>query len=79
MIFFLFNYLRHGYSQDKIQMLAELIFKEDYSSKEIKKWKELFFYRFNKNQFKRTTCVPVVKVGMSLSSRGDLRLPDELD
>lgn len=76
--FFIFHYLRNGFSKDKILLLASLTFKQKYTSEEVDKWLNVFFNRFKKNQFKRTTLPPGPKVGsVSVSPRGDLRIPDE--
>lgn len=76
--FFLFHYLRNGFSQNKILTLATLTFQKEYSVAEIKKWLTVFFKRFKSQQFKRTTLPPGPKVGsVSLSPRGDWRCPDE--
>lgn len=77
--FFTFHYLRNGYSKEKIELLANLSFQEKYTPEIIQKWLTVFFTRFFKNQFKRDTLVPGPKVGsVSISCRGDLRLPSEL-
>ena len=40
----------------------------------------VFLERFHRQQFKRTTLPPDPKVGsVSVSPRGDLRMPDEVD
>ena len=76
--FFLFHYLRNGFSAEKIYALALRAFAEDYSREELKRWLSVFFRRFFTQQFKRTTLPPGPKVGsVSLSPRGDWRMPDE--
>ena len=76
--FFLFHYLRNGFSAKKIYALAIRAFGEDYSRAELKRWLSVFFRRFFTQQFKRTTLPPGPKVGsVSLSPRGDWRMPDE--
>ena len=76
--FFLYHYLRHGSSPTKIFTLAQLAFQGSYSADTIKKWLQQFFQRFFAQQFKRTTLPPGPKVGsVSLSPRGDWRMPDE--
>lgn len=78
--FFLYNFLRNGFSRDKIQVLAEIAFEGIASREEIAKALDVFFTRFRTNQFKRS-CIPDgPKVGsVSLSPRGDLRLPSDLE
>jgi NAD+ synthase (glutamine-hydrolysing) len=76
--FFLYHFLRTGASPTKIYELARTSFAGDYSGEEIKKWLTVFFQRFMSQQFKRTTLPPGPKVGtVSLSPRGDWRMPDE--
>lgn len=76
--FYLFHYLRNGFSVEKIKALAHLTFASFYKEEEINKWLEVFMKRFKQNQFKRTTLPPGPKVGsVSLSPRGDWRCPDE--
>ena len=78
--FYLYHFLRYGAPPKKIYTLAKHIFKNKYSSNEIKKWLKVFFRRFFTQQFKRN-CIPDgIKVGsISLSPRGDLRLPSDID
>lgn len=76
--FFLFHFLRHGCAPDKIFYLACLSFADTYTRDEIKHWLTRFYRRFFTQQFKRTTLPPGPKVGsVSLSPRGDWRMPDE--
>ncbi len=78
--FFLYHLLRTGAGPAKIFALARLAFGSDYTPKEIKRWLRVFFQRFHAAQFKRTTLPPGPKVGtVSLSPRGDWRMPDEAD
>ncbi|MDA1073282.1 MAG: NAD(+) synthase [Proteobacteria bacterium] len=75
--FFLFHYLRNGFAAEKIFHLARNSF-TGYGEDEIRKWLAVFFRRFFAAQFKRTTLPPGPKVGsVSLSPRGDWRMPDE--
>ncbi len=77
--FFLYHFLRYGASPKKIYLIAKKTFK-DYSEDEILKWLKFFIKRFFTQQFKRS-CIPDgVKVGtISLSPRGDLRMPSDSD
>ncbi|MDO5393961.1 MAG: NAD(+) synthase [Mycoplasmatota bacterium] len=76
--FFLYHFLRYGASPKKIFFLAKRTFKESFTAKEILKWLKVFLKRFFTQQFKRN-CVPDgIKVGtVSLSPRGDLRMPSD--
>jgi NAD+ synthase (glutamine-hydrolysing) len=78
--FFLYHHERLGAGPTRIFRLACLAFEGLYPPSEIKPWLRVFFDRFYRQQFKRTTLPPGPKVGsVSLSPRGDLRLPDEID
>ncbi len=76
--YFLFHFLRSGASPTKIYHLACVSFAGTYDGADIKYWLRQFFQRFLSQQFKRTTLPPGPKVGsVSLSPRGDWRMPDE--
>jgi NAD+ synthase (glutamine-hydrolysing) len=78
--FFLYHHLRNGFRPRKVHALASLAFSGQYSAAELKKWLRVFMERFYLQQFKRTCLPPGPKVGtVSLSPRGDLRMPDEAD
>ena len=58
--------------------LARESFASEYDAATVKRWLRVFFERFMTQQFKRTTLPPGPKVGtVSLSPRGDWRMPDE--
>ena len=77
--FFLFHLLRNGESRAKIRALSILAFTGAYDATTIDGWLDVFWRRFHTQQFKRTTLPAGPKVGsVSVSPRGDLRLPDEL-
>lgn len=76
--FFLFHFLRTGATSEKIFELARVSFAKQYDDATIVLWMRQFFSRFFSQQFKRTTLPPGPKVGsVSLSPRGDWRMPDE--
>ncbi len=76
--FFLYHFMRNGFEPEKIFLLALDSFAGSYSAKVIKTVLHTFFRRFYTQQFKRTTLPPGPKVGsVSLSPRGDWRMPDE--
>lgn len=76
--FFLYYFIRRGYSPSKIYYVAEKVFNGTYSNETILKWLKTFFRRFFSQQFKRS-CIPDgVKVGsVALSPRGDWRMPSD--
>jgi NAD+ synthase (glutamine-hydrolysing) len=76
--FFLYHFLRSGASPARLFHLGCISFAGDYSADEVKHWLRQFLTRFFTQQFKRTTLPPGPKVGtVSLSPRGDWRMPDE--
>ncbi len=76
--FFLYYFLRFGYSPSKIYRIAKIAFDGEYDGETIKKWLVVFVRRFFSQQFKRS-CIPDgPKVGtVTLSPRGDLRMPSD--
>ncbi len=76
--FFLYYFLRFGYSPKKIFRIAEKSFANSYDKATIKKWLVVFLRRFFSQQFKRS-CIPDgPKVGsVTLSPRGDHRMPSD--
>lgn len=78
--FFLYNFVRFGFGKEKLSALAEKAFANTYDRKTIDKWLKVFLKRFFISQFKRS-CIPDgPKVGsVSLSPRGDWRMPSDAD
>ena len=79
--FFLFHFVRNGFSKEKILYLAQhASFTQSYPAQIIEATLDKFLARFFANQFKRN-CVPDgPKVGsVSLSPRGDWRMPSDAD
>ena len=76
--FFLYYFVRFGFTPEKILYLATAAFKEKYSADEIKKWLVIFVKRFFTSQWKRD-CVPDgPKIGsVVLSPRGGLCMPSD--
>ena len=82
--FFLYHFLRHGFTPEKIYYLACNAFGADrkadkaYSRTTIKTWLKIFVRRFFSQQFKRSCLPDGPKVGsVSLSPRGDWRMPSD--
>lgn len=76
--FFLYYFLRYGFSREKIAYLASSAFEEEYDTETIRHWLDVFMRRFFTQQFKRS-CLPdgPKVVAVSLSPRGDLRMPSD--
>lgn len=84
--FFLYHFLRFGFRPSKLFMLAKKAFDgtDDrvgvYDEKVIKHWLREFTRRFFNQQFKRSCLPDGPKVGsVSLSPRGDWRMPSDAD
>ena len=76
--FFIYNFLRNGFSPAKIEYLAQRAFEGEFSAEDIRHWMEVFLKRFFSQQFKRSAAPDGPKVGsVSLSPRGDLRMPSD--
>ena len=76
--FYLYNFLKYGFSPAKILFLAEQAFNERYDRETILKWLKTFFRRFFTQQFKRSASPDGVKVcSIGLSPRGDWRMPSD--
>lgn len=76
--FFIYNFVRRGYSPSKILRLAQYAYGGKYDKETILKWEKVFFRKFFSQQFKRS-CVPGgAAVGsVSFSPRGSLMMPDD--
>ena len=76
--FFLYYFLRFGYSPRKIYRIARLAFAGEYEEETILKWLCTFLRRFFTQQFKRSCLPDGPKVGtVALSPRGDWRMPSD--
>ena len=77
--FFLYNFLRYGFSVSKIFFLAKYAFKGKYDDECIKKWLTTFMRRFFQQQFKRSCLNDGPAVGIiSLSPRSGLVMPSDM-
>lgn len=82
--FFLYYTLRYGMSPEEVNLLCKEAVRQsdvyNFSDVEIDKWQKVFYTRFFRQQFKRNCMPDGVKVGtVSVSPRGDLRLPSEIE
>lgn len=76
--FFLYNFVRNGFSPEKIYRLACQAFAGKVDAETIKKTLNTFLRRFASQQFKRSCLPDGPKVGsVSLSPRGDWRMPSD--
>ena len=75
--FFLLHFLRYGFSPSKIYFLARNAFNGKFDDSTIKHWLSTFCRRFFNQQFKRSCLPDGPKVGLSLSPRGDWRMPSD--
>lgn len=76
--FFLYYFLRFGYTPSKIYRIAKYSFAGEYDDETIYKWLRTFCWRFFAQQFKRSCLPDGPKVGtVALSPRGDWRMPSD--
>ena len=76
--FFLYHFVRSGYSPEKILFLADKAFSGIYDDKTINKWLKTFVRRFFNQQFKRSCMPDGPKVGsVGLSPRGDWHMASD--
>ncbi len=76
--FFIYNFIRFGYSPEKINFLARKAFEGVYDDETILKWLKTFVRRFFSQQFKRSCSPDGPAVGsVSLSPRGGLDMPSD--
>lgn len=77
--FFLFYFVRYGFSAEKILFLAEKAFENIYDKKEIEKWLRVFLRRFFVSQFKRSCSPDGAKIGtVGLSPRGEWKMASDV-
>ena len=76
--FFIYYFLRNGYSPEKINMLAQYAFEGQYNNETIEKWLRTFIRRFFAMQFKRSCLPDGPAVGcVSISPREGLKMPSD--
>jgi len=76
--FYLYYVMRHGFSPQKIVILAQSAFGNQYDYSTIVKWIKVFYRRFFTQQFKRS-CLPdgPQVVSVSLSPREGWKMPSD--
>ena len=78
--FFLYYFVRFGFSKQKIAYLAQQAFRTVYSADVIDKWLTTFMRRFFMQQFKRSCLPDGPKVGtVGLSPRGAWQMASDVD
>ena len=76
--FFLYNFMKNGFSPAKIHFLALAAFGNKYDSATVKHWLTVFFRRFFSQQFKRSCLSDGPAVGsIGLSPRGGWMMPSD--
>lgn len=75
--FYLYHFLRWMEPKEKIGYLAVKAFEGRRTADEVTKWLDVFIDRFYKSQWKRQAMPDGAKVGISLSPKGDWRMPPE--
>ncbi len=76
--FFIYYFVRYGFSPKKIFRMAVIAFNGEYSHETIKKWLTVFIRRFFSQQFKRSCMPDGPKVtDISLSPRGSYNMPSD--
>ena len=77
--FFLYYFLRFGFSAKKIFRISKIAFKDVYLESEIEKCLRSFISKFFKQQFKRSCAPDGPKVSeIALSPRGDFRMASDV-
>ena len=76
--FYIYNFVRHGYSPKKLFRLAKIAFEGVYDDATLLKWLEVFTKRFFAQQFKRSCLPDGPKVGSVALSYNDFRMPSDV-
>lgn len=78
--FFLYNFIKNGFTPKKLLFLSEIAFKDSFSKEQLQRWLKIFLQRFFTQQFKRSCLPDGPKVGsVSLSPRADWKMPSDAD
>ena len=76
--FYLYHFVKNGFSPSKIFKIAVKTFENVYSKETVYKWLETFIKRFFAQQFKRSCQPDGIKVDeISFSPRGDWQMPSD--
>ncbi len=76
--FYLYYFIRYGFSPVKLYHMAQAAWGEKYSDEVLKKWLQVFFKRFFAQQFKRSCLPDGPQIGeISLSPRGAWQMPSD--
>ena len=76
--FFIYYFVEHGYTPEKLLYVAKRCFEGSFDEEHIKKVLNIFINRFFTQQFKRSCSPDGVKVNsFSLSPRGAWRMPSD--
>ena len=76
--FYIFNFVRHGYTPAKLLRLAKIAFAGVYDDATLLKWLEVFTKRFFAQQFKRSCLPDGPKVGSVALSYNDFKMPSDV-
>lgn len=75
--FYIFNFVRYGFSPKKLFRLAKIAFADAYDDQTLLKWLEVFTKRFFAQQFKRSCLPDGPKVGTVSLSFNEFRMPSD--
>ncbi len=77
--FFLYHFIRYGFTAEKIFRMAKIAFAEKYREETISKWLSTFFRRFVMQQFKRSCSPDGVRVGNVALTPSVWRMPSDTE
>ena len=76
--FFIYNFVRYGYSPSKLYRLGKIAFADKYDDATVIKWLGVFARRFFSQQFKRSCLPDGPKVGSVALSSNDFKMPSDV-
>lgn len=77
--FFLYYFVRYGFTTEKIYRLAKHAFGDEYSDDTVRKWLNVFMRRFVTQQFKRSCSPDGPRVGSVALSTTVWKMPSDVD